>query len=459
MKVPTKETVDRVESPPPPFVRQLFPASLMVLPYGSYVGMLGLFVVLVSLLVKLRRPALNLLTRNGLLLISALMILSACFADNRGEAFLQLANFLPYFLFFAMLPYVMDSLARLEQVAIALVLGAIPLNIISAGEYLLKSPRLPPALQQIPLIEWIRSAPHKGRAMVTFDHPNAMASYLVAVLGLGLGLTLARVAGGGTGSEPGGTGSEAGGTGGDTRSAQASQRPIRNRVIYLATGLNLVGIFCSGSRNALILAVVQLLLFSLCVKFNRTLLLGALAGLVAVVGSAAWLGIGGRTLIAQSWATDPRLTIWQIALRMTQERPGLGWGLGNYKFLYKAYLSPELQNLPRFRSISHPHSLWLLLSCEAGIPVMVLLTLLIGYICFGGVQRWRSQTLGTAGNAILLGYLLGFLGCVGFALFDITFFDARVNVVNWLLITGLYRLGQGVGLPAQSAHRLAGAKP
>ena len=92
------------------------------------------------------------------------------------------------------------------------------------------------------------------------------------------------------------------------------------------------------------------------------------------------------------------------------------------------------------------------------MPIMVLLTLLIGYICFGGVQRWRSQTLETAGNAILLGYLLGFLGCVGFALFDITFFDARVNVVNWLLITGLYRLGQGVGLPAQSAYRLAGTK-
>lgn len=432
---PPKASEQNQVRQPPLISRRLFQLSLVVLPYGSYVGMLGLFVVLVSLLVRLRQPALDLLTRNGLLVVSGLMILSACFAEYRGEAFLQLANFLPYFLFFSMLPYVMDSLARLERVAIALVIGAIPLNVISAGEYLLKSPRLPPSLQQIPLIEWIRAAPHKGRAMVTFDHPNAMASYLVAVLGLGLGLTLAR-AGARADGETAGAGQ--GGRGGDPRSAEASQRPTLNRLIYLATFLNLVGIFCSGSRNAGILAVVQLLLFSLCVKFNRALLIGSLAGILAVVSSAAWLGIGGRTLIAQSWTNDPRSTIWSIALRMSQERPWWGWGLGNYKFLYKAYLSPDLQNLPRFRAISHPHNLWLLLSSEAGILVMTALTLLIGYICFKGVRLWRSQQLEVSDNAILLGYLLGFLGCVGFALFDITFFDARVNVVNWLLMTGIY---------------------
>ncbi len=444
MKEPTKKTVNPVEAleqnelkQPTLVSRKLFQLSLVVLPYGSYVGMLGLFVVLVSLLVRFRQPALDLLTRNGLLLVSGLMILSACFAEHRGEAFLQLANFLPYFLFFSMLPYVMDSLARLERVAIALVIGAIPLNVISAGEYLLKSPRLPQSLQQISLIEWIRAAPHKGRAMVTFDHPNAMASYLVVVFGLGLGLTLAGASGARADGETTGAG-EGKRAGGDTRSAQASQRPVVTRLIYIATFLNLVGIFCSGSRNAWMLAVVQLLLFSLYVKFNRALLIGSLTGILAVVGSAAWLGIGGRTLIAQSWTNDPRSTIWSIALRMSQERPWLGWGLGNYKFLYKAYLSPDLQNLPRFRTISHPHNLWLLLSSEAGILVTIMLTLLIGYICFAGVRLWRSQQLEVYSNAILLGYLLGFLGCVGFALFDITFFDARVNVVNWLLITGIY---------------------
>ena len=38
-------------------------------------------------------------------------------------------------------------------------------------------------------------------------------------------------------------------------------------------------------------------------------------------------------------------------------------------------------------------------------------------------------------------YLPGILeAVVGFALFDVTFYDARINVVHWVLLTGLYAL-------------------
>jgi hypothetical protein len=43
---------------------------------------------------------------------------------------------------------------------------------------------------------------------------------------------------------------------------------------------------------------------------------------------------------------------------------------------------------------------------------------------------------------ILWGYLFAFGGCVAFALFDVTLYDARINVVNWLLLGGIYLYGR-----------------
>ncbi|MBE9177872.1 O-antigen ligase family protein [Oculatella sp. LEGE 06141] len=399
---------------------RLFRFSLASLPFLYYASLVGLAIVIAVLFRRFKHTALDPITRNGLLAISVLLVLSASVAFNRGEAFLQLTNFLPFFVLFGVLPFVFNSVNRLERVAIDLVLTSIPINIIAFFEYLLKLPHLSPSIRRIPFVHWVRSAPHKGRAMVMFDHPNALASYLVLVFGLGLGLILGGLAEQQANAE-----------------AQPSRPPTQpwTMLLFCGTFLNLVGIFSSGSRNGILVAISQLVIFTLCVKASRHVLLTALFSIASVLIGAALFGIGGRALSLVGWADDPRVGVWRVALGLIHDRPWLGWGLGNYKFLY-----PLRRSAYDFPHVFHPHNFWLLLSSEAGLLVMVGLTALVGYICCKAASSILSSTTPLPHRGVGIGYLLSFWGCMAFALFDVTFYDARINVLNWAILAGLYSI-------------------
>jgi O-Antigen ligase len=390
--------------------------NLLILPYASYISLVGLGSMIWVLLGRFRRLALEPWLRNGLIALTGLMLLSGAMAFNRGEAFLQLANFLPFFLLFGVLPLVVRSLQTLESMAIALVVGSIPISLIAAVEYVLKSAWLPRSLRRTEFVRWVRSAPHKGRAMVMFEHPNSLASYLVLVLGLALGLILHRWLA--------------------TRSPDHPEpSPVSPRVLMMAAGALLVGIFCTGSRNGLLVAILQLGLFCLLAQASRRVILGALLGGIALVASALVLGLGDRRIAAWDWRNDPRVGVWAIALSMMRDRPWLGWGLGNFKFIY-----PDQAINPEFKEIFHPHNLWLLLGGELGLPAMLLLTGLIGAIAYRAARPLALGQVPFDQKGLWVGYLLaGFAGLVS-ALFDVTFYDSRVNVVNWIVLSGLYQL-------------------
>lgn len=418
------ERRDRTET----FYKAVFQWSLWTLPYLYFVSLGGVFAVLVYTLKSAQKIVLDPWVARGLLLISGLLVLSSLTAFNRAEACLQLANFLPFFLIFATLPFLLKRFEILEQLAFGLVMAAIPINCLSLGEYLLKAPFLPLALQNIDAIARLRNTPHVGRAMVMFDHPNVLASYLVMVLGLGLGLVLKHS------QKP--------------LDRLPPDRPItlenspkpyfagsqwQTRLLYWGTYLNLVGIFCSGSRNGSMIAISQLVLVGLFTKTKRLAWIGGALGVGAIALSIVILGIGGRTLSVESFTDDPRVGVWQIALDLMRERPWLGWGLGNYKLLY-----PERLIDPQYDYIAHPHNVWLLLGSEAGIPLMLLMTLWVSYICYRAVRAVFSPQLNPGDRGIAVGYLFAFWGCVGFAFFDVTLYDAGINLMNWVMLAGVY---------------------
>ncbi|MCU0569181.1 MAG: O-antigen ligase family protein [Oculatellaceae cyanobacterium Prado106] len=420
-----------------PWINPLFRISFVTLPYLFYGSFVGLFVVMMALRAKFRATALDPLTRNGLVVISVLLLLSCGFARDRTESLLQLSNFLPFFMFFSVLPYVMRSVDRLHQLATDMVIAAIPINLIALGEYLLKSPWMPRVVRRFPPVRALRSAPHKGRAMVMFTHPNSLANYLVLILGLGLGLILYE-----NWRTPG--------------EGEGKWRSLRTKLLYLGTALTLVGIFCSGSRNGLMIAAIQILIFCCCIKTNRRIRVAALLTLIGMGISVMSLGAGRRAIALWDWANDPRPRVWGIAWDMIQERPCLGWGLGHYKF---EYLPRLLQQYPtcllertltvipsNCADVTHPHNVWLLLAVEAGIPVMVLFTVFIGYLCFRCTRPlfvahspgfpWSLERSPAA--AVRLAYLLALCGGFVFACFDVTLYDVRLNATHWALLAGLY---------------------
>ncbi|MBW4517306.1 MAG: O-antigen ligase family protein [Timaviella obliquedivisa GSE-PSE-MK23-08B] len=409
---------------------QIFRLSFVTLPYLFYVSFVGIFVVMLLHRLRFGRVALDPLTRNSLAIIGGLLILSCGFAENRSEALLQLANFLPFFLFFSVLPYVLTGTERLGQLALDLVIAAIPLNLLALCEYILKSTFIPRVIRRIPSVRSLRNAPHKGRAMVVFTHPNSLANYLVLILGLGLGLILYDASRSSERLEP-----------------QQYGR-TRKVLLYVGTFLTLVGIFCSGSRNGLLVAIVQIILFCLCVQGNRKILLPGLFSVLALLAGSAVLGIGRRSLDILHWADDPRPRVWSIAWDLIKERPVMGWGLGNYKLEFVPRLLAQYPSCLMERTykvipsncadVNHPHNFWLLLSSEVGLGIMLGFSLWVGFICWQGVLRVMTAQLSGWSRSVLYAYLFAFFGCISFAIMDVTFYDVRLNATNWLLLAGIY---------------------
>ncbi len=431
-RIETREGMT-VDVPAPFGVRRLFRGGLMVMPYVSYLGMLGVGVALIWLLVRFRRTGLDAVTRWGLWGLFGLLALSSGLAYDRAEAFLQLSNFLPYMLLFTVLPFLLPTTAHLERLARSLVWAMLPLNLLGLLQYGLRLPQVPLAVQHWPVVDWVRDAAHQGRVMVAFDHPNTYASFLVVIFGVGLGLVLQPMLFKRQTPQP------------HSKLSKLQGWGWSDVGMAIATFSCLLGIFASGSRNGVLVAATQLLLFMaivVVVQGSGWLLLGSVAGLGAVIAGLMRWGIGGRSLtLATAWADDPRVNVWRIAVDLMRDRPWFGWGLGNYKFLYPTRgIDPEISKM------FHPHNIWLLLGAEAGVLVLLGFILWVGGICYGAGRSLASGHLQATDQAVLLGYLLGFWGCVAYAQFDITFYDVRVNCLNWVVLGGLYgfsRLGSG----------------
>lgn len=404
----------------------LLRVSLLVLPYLPFLSLLGLVALLIDVFWRNWAAIARSLLNRVLLGLSLLLILGCFFADNKSEAFLQLANYLPLFGLFVALRFLLTGPRQLELIAADLVRMAIPLNLIGILEFVFKSLRKSPL--KLPAgLEWqIFGWPgpnDPNRVVSIFLHPNFFAGYLILILGLGLGLVL-KIANSPLCYRPG----------------LEIEQPVplfligwQKWLIYSGTFLNLAGIFCSGSRNALVVAILQLLIFSLFLKRSRSILIAILAGLTVIAAGVGIYGFGGRQVSIQSFSGDPRLGVWQIALGLIAERPWLGWGMGSFKFLYPARMVD-----PNYPYIAHPHNFWLLMAAESGIPVMLVFTALVGYVCYRGISVLISQRLTDSEQPILLGYVLAFGGCIAFALFDVTLFDSRINILNWLILAGIY---------------------
>jgi O-antigen ligase len=403
----------------------LLRGSLLLLPYLSIASLVGLVVLLFAVFRAHWAAIVQLWISKALLAISLVMLLSCGFAYNKPEALLQLANYLPFFGLFIALRWLLTSSQQLERIAAELVLTAIPLNAIGILEfivkYLRKLPLNVPAGFQWQILGW-PSLEEPNRALSLFIQPNFYASYLILIFGLGLGLVL-KISSPPRSDRPG-----------LINPTPVTVWPIWQKwLIYAGTWINFAGIFCSGSRNALITAVLQLVIFCLFLKGRRTIVLIGLGGVLAVCTGVISLGIGGRQLTLAGFTSDPRVGVWQIASGLIAQRPWLGWGMGSFKFLY-----PPRMIDPAYPYIAHPHNFWLLTATESGIPVMLALTTVIGYICYRGMQVLIDHQIKESERAILLAYLLAFGGSIAFALFDVTLFDVRINVLNWLTLAGIY---------------------
>ena len=367
----------------------------------------------------------------GLAVWSIGLVMTSCFALKPSEAFLGLANFLPFLLFFAALSVLIQTPAQLRQIAWILVIPSLVVVSLGLGQLFLGWVS-PAPLQAV--FGWVLDAKGNppGRMASVFMYANILSAYLQIVLILGIGLWI------------------------ETFQAwrQRWNQFQGTQLVFLSVVVigNAIALILTNSRNAWGIAFVACLSFALYLGWHWLVV-----GVTAAAGSILWASFGphiGRQwlrgivpaffwarLSDQLYPNRPvalmRTTQWHFAWTMAQERPWMGWGLRNFTPLYEAKMHLWL---------GHPHNMLLMLTAETGIPATLLFCSLISWVLAQAVLLlgiWSDVTPSVASyqwnqdKLILFSYLIAFTGCTLFNMFDVTLFDLRVNTLGWLLLSAI----------------------
>jgi O-antigen ligase len=420
----------RLQHHPDPNFRRLWnvmQVAVLIMPLSTLVGCVT---ILFCSLVVWRRQANRLVqtfVNQGLLLLGSWMVIIALFAQRRDYSLPGLFNFLPFFVVFIAQAQLIRTTQQMRRLAWLLIFPVVPIAILGLGQLFFRWQFHWQVLNfgdsDGIVLDWAlkRYGRPDGRMASLFYYATVLASYLTMTFTLGLGLAI------------------------DAYRVKHSN--LRRWGLSAIVLLNAVALFLTNSRSAWGIAIAVVVIYAVYIGWRWIAwfalgVVGAILG--ASYGPATGVQNGLRAIVPRMiWArinddlflnrppASLRVNQWKFAWNMIQQRPLTGWGLRNFTPLY--------QNATQFY-IGHPHNLPLMLSAEMGVPATMIFYGLIGWVVYRGVV-WLRGAEGRD-RFMMFMFVLTFLSCTVFNLFDVPLFDARVNIIGWLVLAAIWGTGQ-----------------
>ncbi|MGL5834644.1 MAG: O-antigen ligase family protein [Waterburya sp.] len=394
-----------------------FGVSVLFFPLFPALGALGLVIVLGIIWYKNHQLILHSDLNRSFAILASLLVLSAALAEYPSEAWLGLANFLPYFALFMALRCLITDLSQLRQLAWILVLPSLAIVLLGWGQLFLAWDT-PSLLETIFGWHLVPLGVPAGRMSSVFNYTNVLAIYLAIAFTLTLGLWL--------------------------ETWQQKSSKFKNSTLCLLALILLAdisGLILTSSRNAWGLAVFSFMAYAVYLGW-KWLVWGITGAAMAILWAAFVPNFGGtqlrRLVPAFIWlrlsdeayqrpVETLRFTQWQFCWQLITERPVFGWGLRNFTPLYEAKMNLWL---------GHPHNLFLMFGAETGIISLLLFLAIIAMIMFKAAKLCLTS-VGNSPNLIFFSYLIAFTSCVLFNLADVTIFDLRINTMIWILLAAI----------------------
>ncbi len=325
-----------------------------------------------------------------------------------------LFNYLPFFLFFWLIARLVNSPERLRQILLWGLVGATATGTAGVFEWITGINWQWKILGPLELA--IGSRAETGileRVTSFFFWPTTAAAYLVLVVPAALTLAI------------------------------GSKEVWLRSVGYYTWLMTFIAQIGTASRNAWVvstLGLVAVLLYT-----RRWILSGVVAVigfsiLTAAIGPESWPIVPvlrrvvptyfseklGSTLDTKAKAyesTSDRLEAWHIAEEMLLARPLTGWGPQTFPFVGVEVYHKKALTI-------HAHNLYLTYWTELGFPLG---SALLAFFVMAIVRATRAlNRLPDFLRWGMVGVVIS-LGCYGiFGLFDVPFYDARVNAQLWL---------------------------
>ena len=404
-----------------------FGLSALVFPLFPALGAVGLFCIGAQIWRLNYQAIISNQLNQCLGILTILLIISCILAEYPQESWLGLANFVPFFWLFIAIKELIKQPTQLKQLSWILILPSLPIVLLGLAQlYLLWDTS--PLIESILGWQLVPQGIPTGRMSSVFIYTNFLAIYLAIAFSLGLGLWL--------------------------ETWQSGRQQFNSQVIRILLLLTIIlladigGLILTSSRNAWGLAIISFLAYALFMGWHW--LIWSVMGAATTVLWASFLpNFGGMQLRqvvpAFFWArlSDQlyerpvetlRITQWEFCGNLIKERPLFGWGLRNFSPLYETKMNYWF---------GHPHSLYLMLGAETGLFSTLLLLGIVGLIMYQGF-RWlidycRLNRANPHHNyqLIYFSYLIAFINCILFNLFDVTIFDLRVNTIIWIILAAI----------------------
>jgi putative inorganic carbon (hco3(-)) transporter len=241
--------------------------------------------------------------------------------------------------------------------------------------------------------------------------------------------------------------------------------PRSERRLWLGLGL-----LAAAAMMAAVLVLTQ----------SRSAFIGAAVGLLC--GVAGWgslaigsarlrrlgallllLGLGAGSVVFWSrvvaWTSNSstgldslpsRVEVWDRGLRMLQDFPYTGIGMGQFSIVFHRFYLPVL--IPPDSYVPHAHDYFLQLGLDLGVPGAVGILFMLGGFLW---TMWRVYR--TAASPLLrviaVGFAAALMGFLIYGLTDAVVIGARAGIVLWIL------LGLGAALAQVSDGQTAGCAP
>ena len=127
-----------------------------------------------------------------------------------------------------------------------------------------------------------------------------------------------------------------------------------------------------------------------------------------------------------NYESIPRLLIWSRASEFILEKPFFGWGAAVFPIIYF---------LKEGEWKGHAHNLFLDLSISYGLIVSICIFGFIGFNALNSSRYIYTKKIGS--KNIDRAFLTSTLIFLILHLFDVMYFDLRISIIVWILLSGL----------------------
>lgn len=346
---------------------------------------------------------------SGIMIISFLKSKSIDYQNiysfENNFSFIDLANWLPYFICFIGFQYLLKKQKVRKHVGIFLLLGTVPVVFSCISQYWLKW--YGPFSTMNNLVVWFQRSIQEGEGVTgLFNNPNYAAIWLTAVWPFSLIFP-----------------------------------KLKTKVNLIYLGFSFLIFYFSiltNSRNSFFcfLIIIPIMFnFRKLVFFKGLFSLSIIIFLIKI--SDLFFQLNSKLsnlfpllLIDKLITTNfnsPRLEIFKKAIHLISERPIFGWGAKTFPTLYN--------NFGGIWEVQHTHNIFLELSHNYGLIVAGIIIISIFYILISSFKIifYKSNFNNLENKA----WFSSFLIFIIFQTTDFTLYDGKICILFWILFAGL----------------------